>query len=202
MPEIKEIRLKELPLISTGLADKIKASGFPVRSIVFIEKAGRIPGYLLQARLGGKIYGIQIIRPNSWLKRIAEPLLPFVPKKIRIYLRTADLGKHQNNSERKVSLNGGLPSGRSGILIVDDAIDTGYSILSVVKLLLSNGVPRDQIRIAAFNTTLSARVVEPDFVCYPETIIFYPWSYDSKEKKEFQRIYSSCVMTKADQLFF
>jgi hypoxanthine phosphoribosyltransferase len=84
---------------------------------------------------------------------------------------------------------------------VDDAIDSGHSILSVINLLLAKGAQKNQIRIAAINTTNTSRVVEPDFVCFPETIIFYPWSRDSKEKREFLRIYSQCPIISADQLF-
>ena len=50
-------------------------------------------------------------------------------------------------------------------------------------------------------TTLPYRVVEPDYVCYPEINIIYPWSNDSKEKSEFLRIYSQCPFTRVDQLF-
>lgn len=74
----------------------------------------------------------------------------------------------------------------SKILIVDDSVDTGYSIKFVRKKLEETFVNVKDIRVAALNVwTKSFSVVNTDYYLWKDTIIVTPMSKDSKEYKIF-----------------
>lgn len=65
------------------------------------------------------------------------------------------------------------------VLIIDDAIDSGATMATVVNTIkqLNNHA---HISIACINTTFKAPLVEPDFCLYRRTIVRYPWANDVK----------------------
>jgi hypoxanthine phosphoribosyltransferase len=189
---IVNITLKDLPTLADQLAGQIRSNGFPVGHILYIERAGRLPGYLLQSRLGGSISGVRTERPRNLLKELLSPLIPFIPLGIRDKLRKGELRAYQRLSKRKVEFKEELPHSQTHLLVIDDSIDSGYSVQAVLKTLLEKGFARNRIKIGAINTTLQSHAVDPDFLCFENQIISFPWSRDSMERKTYLQLYRNC----------
>lgn len=69
------------------------------------------------------------------------------------------------------------PNGR--ILIVDDAVDSGATLLSVVEAVRKI-VPEAEIRTAVITVTRPDAVITPDWSLYREgTIVRFPWAPDN-----------------------
>ena len=74
------------------------------------------------------------------------------------------------------------------ILILDDAIDTGKTML-VIKNNLKKLFPNAAIKTAVVSWTIETSVVKPDYYLFKNTLVRFPWSKDYKgrdfEKKSF-----------------
>lgn len=89
---------------------------------------------------------------------------------------------HDANETRRVEFQGDaievIKAGRK-ILIVDDAVDSGVTLRSViehVKVLNSN----IQIKTAVITVTWQNPLVTPDFQVYRNLLVRFPWSADAK----------------------
>ncbi len=68
------------------------------------------------------------------------------------------------------------------ILIVDDAIDSGATMVRVVEAV-RRIVPEAQIATAVINVTTKSHLVEPDYRLYADRrLVRFPWSKDFCEK--------------------
>lgn len=65
----------------------------------------------------------------------------------------------------------------SRILVVDDAVDSGASLLAVVERLRQIN-PGAEIRTAAITVTTAAPAIVPDFTLFNRVLIRFPWSKD------------------------
>jgi hypothetical protein len=65
-------------------------------------------------------------------------------------------------------------------------------VQAVIRLLLLNGSAIDRIKIAVVNTTLHSHVVDPDYLCFEQKIVSFPWSRDSLERKKYSQLYRGC----------
>lgn len=65
------------------------------------------------------------------------------------------------------------------ILIIDDCIDTGWT-LKLIKEYLENNFPDNEIKIAVFTTAHRRPIIKADFQLYNRTLIRFPWAYDAK----------------------
>lgn len=70
----------------------------------------------------------------------------------------------------------------NNILLVDDAIDSGRTILIVKNMLLSINKNAD-IKVAVLTTTHKKPYINADFSLYSRILLRSPWSMDYKEKK-------------------
>lgn len=78
-------------------------------------------------------------------------------------------------------LNNRLSEKGSRILIVDDAVDSGSTMASVINLL-NQEFPGNIIRTAAITVTTSTSLVEVDYALYREGVLVrFPWSNDMKQ---------------------
>lgn len=70
---------------------------------------------------------------------------------------------------------------RSNVLVVDDSIDSGATLVSVINTLRSV-LPADAtVRTAAFTVLGPAPIVGADFFLYSRINCRFPWSYDFHE---------------------
>ena len=64
-------------------------------------------------------------------------------------------------------------------VIVDDAIDSGHSMLCVYDMI-RHVYPCSDIYTAVFTTTQKQPVCTADFSAYSDTLVRFPWSLDGK----------------------
>lgn len=74
-----------------------------------------------------------------------------------------------------------LSQGERKILLVDDCIDTGYT-LKIIKEYIENKYPNNIIKIAVVTTAHRHPVINADFQLYKRVLIRFPWAYDTKKK--------------------
>jgi hypoxanthine phosphoribosyltransferase len=67
----------------------------------------------------------------------------------------------------------------SRVLVVDDAVDSGVTLATVLRLLRENTTPDTQFRSAVVTVTLAEPLAEPDYVLYRGILCRFPWSLDA-----------------------
>lgn len=72
----------------------------------------------------------------------------------------------------------GTPSG-STILVVDDAVDSGVTLATVLQVLGEIRPGELVFRSAAITVTLDSPLVQPDYALYRGVLCRFPWSFDA-----------------------
>lgn len=194
--KLEELSLKRLTIENLELAKIIDNDGFKPDIIVYIEKGGYIIGRDLSNYFSVIAIGIHANRKGNKIKKFLMPIAVHLPRFICNYLRKIELKSsiHTMSKERNVffskMIEANIFKSVSKILIVDDSVDTGYSIKFVRKKLEEMFVNVKDIRVAALNVwTKSFSVVNTDYYLWKDTIIITPMSKDSKEYKIFLKLY-------------
>lgn len=120
-------------------------------------------------------------------------ILPRLPVFVNNFLRIIELWLNERKFERK-----GFGSSKSNviltkgnlevlkecknILIVDDAVDSGGTLIECVNYIKSLSQENTVIKTAVINTTFKNPALTPDYVLYVRTIVRYPWANDVKLK--------------------
>lgn len=183
---VKEIALTLLPTYSAQLADKVAQSGFSPDHVLFVERGGLLIGVEIAAYFGCVVSGISATRSGRTSKAALKSLLCYLPRSIANLLRRIEIysGIHRLNSNRAVSVEGELPGRDKKILIVDDALDTGYSIRAIVDYLADKGYKSGLIKVAVITTTSATPVFPADYSLFEKVICRFPWSTDSREYQQ------------------
>lgn len=161
--------------------------------VIFIAKGAYPIGKTLSNENNVPLLEISAKRKGGKLKKIVKPLFKFIPKKILIKLREKEMKStyHDTNKDRDIQYNEKVYNkylDRKKILLVDDSIDSGYSIIEA-KNTIKDIFKNSDIKVAVFNT-MSKSVIKPDFTLYEDTMINGPWSNDSKYYSEFFKQYN------------
>lgn len=133
-------------------------------------------------------------RKGGTLKKRLQPLFKIIPNRVLIKLREHEMKSsyHERKNERMVSFDckSYQPfKDAKRVLLVDDSIDSGNSIIEVKKVLQQFFVHAN-IEVAVFNV-MSKATVRPNYYLYEDTMIKGPWSNDSKENKVFLSLYQN-----------
>lgn len=166
--------------------------------IIFVAKAGFIIGYEFSKEMKVPMIGIKTVRETgNNVKSIIAPVFRKLPDFIRNILISVELklGVHERNNKRIADFLNmeevKLYKYAKTILVVDDSIDTGASILAVKKCI-SQEFPEAEIKIAGLNVWDKSRSkVSIDFALYINTIIKSPMSKDSCDYHEFIKEYNN-----------
>jgi hypoxanthine phosphoribosyltransferase len=65
------------------------------------------------------------------------------------------------------------------VLVVDDAVDSGVTLSTVLRLLREATPDGTELRSAVVTVTLDQPLVEPDFALYRGVLCRFPWSFDA-----------------------
>ncbi len=180
-PDIIDLDFAALEMHLIALAEKIRRSDFRPEHILYIERAGLYCAHTLARHLNISASGIQAQRSANILKEKSRFILRRMPRALSHALRKLEIvsGLHNRNSERQISFRGQEPPRDRNLLILDDALDTGYSILAVHRHLLHLGYDPARIKTAVLTITGRQTMMQPDFFLFDRTIVTFPWSYDS-----------------------
>lgn len=166
--------------------------------IIYVAKAGFLIGKGFSETMECPMIGVETVREKgNGLKSQIAPLIGKLPLFVRNMLITIELksGVHKKNDYRKVNMLDEISQLEvtkiNKILVVDDSIDTGNSILAV-KDYISTIFRNAEIRVAGLNVwDMSKEKVFTDYALYKNTIIKAPMSKDSKEYDVFMKIYNN-----------
>lgn len=177
---------------SKELLKKIKKDGYEFDLVIFIAKGSYYIGATIASEDNVELLEISATRKTTILKNIIKPVLRLIPKKMRIFLRNKEMKStyHEKNEDRKVVFNTKIYEKykqSKKIILIDDSIDSGNSIIEVKKAL-KNYFKGSVIKVAVFNT-MKKSVIKPDYYLYEDTMINGPWSNDSKYHKKFLKEY-------------
>ena len=168
---------------------------FSPELIVYIAKAGYPIAAAFNEVFNVELLGIGASRKGNGLKDKIGPIFAHLPGCFRNFLTKAEmkLNVHGKNTERNISFHQKLKdldvTKYKNILIVDDSVDTGNSVLKAKEEIARMFSP-ENIAIASLNVwDKSKELIEVEFALYRNTIIKAPMSKDSKEYKIFTRTY-------------
>ena len=124
-----------------------------------------------------------------------------LPVKVKNFLRLIEYksGLHKKHSARNVTLSVNMTDAERAavkkILIIDDSVDTGASMLSVYNAV-RDAFPASEIYTYALNVfTESEKLIKIDFFTIRDSIIRTPMSKDSQEHGEFLKMCSEHGIT-------
>lgn len=187
------VSMKELKEESKKWAKRIEKDYYP-DLIVYIAKAGSVIGNEFSKEMNIPMIGVETVRKKgNGIKNRLAPIIRKLPNCIRNFLISIELisGIHKRNSERKVIILDDIKKYKNikRILVVDDSVDTGASVLAV-KEVLKKEFGDTEIRIAGLNVwKKSDELIHTDYALYKNTIIKAPMSKDSDEYELFLREY-------------
>ena len=115
-----------------------------------------------------------------------------LPRVVTHLLREIEIKSniHSIHEDRKVYIEGLYPPQDKDLLIVDDAIDTGYSAEEILRFLLGNGYHKDKIKIAVLTNTYKNSICRADISLFDQVKFAFPWSYDSREYNRAWKLYN------------
>lgn len=190
-----ELSSKDVENKTIELYNKI-SKDFKFDLVIFVAKGSYTIGQKLSELGNCPLLEIKATRKGNKLKKIISPFLKLIPKKIKMYLRNKEVKSnvHEKNVERNVIFDKEIWSKYKeckNIVLVDDSVDTGYSI-KACKEEIERVFPNANIKVAAFNYfEKSTNVISIDYYIYKETMMNGPWSNDSKFHKEFLEKYNN-----------
>ncbi len=189
----QELSIKDLRKVDKELYNKIKRT-YKYDLVIFIAKGSYLIGKDFSDFNNCSLLEISASRKGGNLKKILRPLLNLIPNKLKVYLRKKEMDSnvHSSNSDRNVCFNENIWKNHKQckrILLVDDSIDTGYSVL-LAKSEIEKFFKGSDIKVAVLNYFEKAKdIFIPDYYLYKNTIIKGPWSNDSKENKKYLKMY-------------
>lgn len=186
-----ELQRKNLNEDLSDIYNKIVNDKYNVDVVFFLGKGGLYIGQYFSEKFKCELGEILVSRKEPLFKKMLKNMFRFLPKILLKKMRSFEInsGYHQKKSERSVKINK-LPNltknENLNILIVDDSIDTGYSIKIAIESLLEKYPQGCEVRIASLNVFQDAfKVIKPNYYKYTDKAIIGPWSLDSIEYTEF-----------------
>ena len=162
--------------------------------VIFVARGSYLIGKYLADKNNVPLIEIFAKRKGGKIKKLLRPFLQLIPNNFKRKLREKEF--NSNIHEKKIDRNvyydekkWNAVKEKKNILIVDDSVDTGYTIKSV-KEKVCEYFKDSQIKVAALNCfEKSKKIVTTDYYLYTDTMIKGPWSNDSKENKTYLKMY-------------
>ena len=175
-----------------GLAQKAVGDGFHPDIVVGIASGGDFVAECICRSITPhpRRFSVSLHRPSSKTKKgILASVLKHLPRPVCDLLRIAEsrllsfTDRFRSPSLPQTAVPSALAdavtSGLSRIMIVDDAVDSGHTLLAVAKML-RDIFPEANIHTAALTVTRRNPLITPDYTLFPtRTIVRFPWAPDA-----------------------
>lgn len=185
-----------------NLADKVLEKNFDPDLVVGILTGGGVIGRISCDEFKQKIKNHQVYytevklqRPSTVVKakRNSTHKLAKLPTWLLDILRIAEVYYYEfkvrfvnPRREGVLSLDEGvvrlLKMGGKKILIIDDCIDTGYTV-KIIKDYFMYHFPGNDFRVAVATVSHRHPVVLPEYQLYNRVLLRFPWANDVKNEK-------------------
>ena len=187
--ETLEIKNSEVANLALRLSEKIEERP---EMVVFVATGAFSLGQALARLYNIPVCEIKAARSGNSLKAMLTPFLKILPKRLKLWLRKKEQssGYHSTNSSREILFNPPeMDMHIKSILLIDDAVDTGYTILAC-RREIEKQYPQASVKVAALTVfDMSKERIRVDYSLYENVILMGPWSNDSKEHAQFVREY-------------
>jgi hypoxanthine phosphoribosyltransferase len=189
MSKVIDITLEELDGLTTTLLKQMRSSCFEPDVIIFIETGARLLASCLHESTGIPTHPLKIQRSGTSSKTRISSLLGHFPVILQNFLRRAErkLNLYSSNV-RRIAEAPAIDLSCKKILILDDAADSGQSLITAKKWAIDNGGDETEIKVATVAVTQPKAMEIVDFWIHNQLCRF-PWSSDSRQRDEFQRLY-------------
>lgn len=166
---------------------------FDFDTVVYISKSGYLIGDAIGSISDKNILEIKSKRPGADKKHKYLPdIVNKLPKDLIYYLKVYErkLSYYDVVDDRTLYYDEEKAKEikPNKILIFDDVVDTGYTLLKV-KNEIETMYKDVEIRVAVLNYFTDRNSIKPDYYLYTDSVISAPWTIDSKEYKKFIKMY-------------
>lgn len=187
---VKTVNLSDIKRITLQLIDTV---GEKPDLVVFVASGACLIGKIMAEHYDVPLKEIRAQRSGNQLKKLLHPVLKALPGKLKIWLRKREQcsGNHAIKNCRAVSyeFHDAEREGIDSILLVDDAVDTGNTMLQCLRTLQKH-YPSTKIKTAALSVFDGSKdIVKVDYHIFDNMIVMGPWANDHKEHLKFMRLY-------------
>lgn len=188
-PGVKTIRLADIDSLAQKLVGYIDHSVFTPDLILYIETGARLLAASMHAKLKIPALPIVIRRSGSSTKARYSFILRSIPAPMLDALRKLEKKRSSSVPNRRHIEAAPVVDFRDKrVLILDDAADSGESLLVAQRWAVERGAAESDIRLATISVTQAKARQLVSFWIYPQLCRF-PWSSDSKERQEYVALY-------------
>ena len=176
---------------SLELAKKIEKE-FTPEIVVFVARGSFYIGDEISKYFNVPLIEIRAMREKNKLKELVSPILKLIPRKIKQILREIEINSntHKKVGKRNVEMEERYLKELlkyKKVLLVDDSIDTGNTIVEILNYLKKYGL---EIKTAGLNVfEMSKEIIKIDFYNCENTLLNGPWSKDSEYYGQFMEDY-------------
>ena len=119
-------------------------------------------------------------------KSLLQKFLKASPNTLLDGLRLMENRRNLNRKQKEIQSDLDIkikakPEAVNTILILDDALDSGATIKSVMQSLQKQFL-NSEIETAVISWTNSKSIIAPDYYLFKNTLVRFPWSLDYKTK--------------------
>jgi phosphoribosylpyrophosphate synthetase len=199
---IKDITLDELGGLTETLLHKMRSSYFEPDLVIYLETGARLLASHFHRLTGVQAIPLTIQRSGHGGKARIARLLRSLPRFFQDGLRRVERQfSLRRSSKRKIASAPEIDLSGKRVLILDDAADSGRTLLLAKQWVLENGGFLDGLRIATIAVTQPQSKEMVDFWIYAQLCRF-PWSSDSREREEYLRLYEQVDPSKFAPSYF
>lgn len=186
-----------------ALARRIVADDLQPRVVLAVLNGGAEPARLLMSELKASgmapdLLEVVMSRPGvSGRKRLKTQAARFLPRvalnalrrvehrrQVRRAVRVSVQGEHSPDASTMKALKEiadkvrAFP--RAQLLLVDDAVDSGSTMRTLLLVAESYGIPRDSIKTVALVATTAVAEQLTDYFHFCRVLCRFPWSVDAR----------------------
>jgi hypoxanthine phosphoribosyltransferase len=186
---VKTIRLADINPLAQKLSESIDQSAFAPDLILYIETGARLLAASLHTKRRIPALPIIIRRAGSATKARYSFLIRLIPLFILDLFRKLERRRSSfAQNIRHIEAAPEVDFTYKRILILDDAADSGESLLLARRWAVKRGAAECDIKFATISVTQTRARELVSYWIYPQLCRF-PWSSDSKERQEYVSLY-------------
>lgn len=184
--KVVTLSLTEVERYARELFDKARIDGFEPDLLLAIQTGGAELGSIMKKHLkaeSGYMACVARRQTTANKKKLLKKFLHYLPRPILDRLRIIEARKSFKRKSRSKIEDVVLPAGIEKyprILVVDDAVDSGFTLKAVLEAL-KEAAPGSEVRSAAITITSENAAAETNyFIYHNEILVRFPWSMDAK----------------------
>jgi len=184
-----DIHLDDLQSLTEELIRDIRSVQFEPEVVIYLETGARLLADCFHAATGIATISLTIRRSGSETKARITSLLARLPLFLKNALREMERKlSSQASNNRQIVAATEVDLTNKRILILDDAADSGQSLMLAKRWAIEKGASETDIKMATITITQPRAKELVDFWIYTQLCRF-PWSSDSREREQYRKIY-------------